>query len=580
MNIISIKRVIVALIAIMCVCLPTPADTLMHQLFHVKDLMNQEKESDALTILRSIENQCLLSDNDSVKVLFNESMGYLLFEGHKYQECIPYLERVPALYEAINIKHRNYLEAYLGLGMAHQRLGHNDVAESFYRQGLLRSVSTPIAAEYQSSFYLNLGNLYKEKGDSLLTTECYKRIDAKQYGSLLDGTAEDLIFEGESLAHELCDRSEYEQALPIYDRLIERAKEIIGTHNDEYVGLLYLKASVLLVHLDRPADAIPIFEEIVDLSDYLVGVNETLLSAIELLSGAYRDVGKSEESIFVFDNLISQIVSRLGTANETYARAIGGKANALSNDLHRYDEAIPLLVEVINMSEILGPNSPSLLNAKELLALNYRESGKHEESLKLYGELLSYYSQDKSRYSKQYSRSLFQNGYVLSSLLKRYQEGLPLLAEVINIERGNPEFIFQIQAWVSYVLGLLDSNQLDKANSLIPQIDELFEMYQGNPTYIHLVMAMYNTIAAELIKSGSYKKGQSILENCMPKGLSLLEASDDIKQSLLHNYGRCLMLGGKYPEAVSYFEQSIAVPSEEGPYPKTVEYLEECKRHL
>ena len=418
MNTPTAKRLIFVLISLLSISLSMVADTLMQQLFHVKDLMNQEKESEALGILRSIENECLSSDNDTIKVLFNESMGYLLFEEHKYEDCVPYFDRVPALYEAINIKSRNYLEAYMGLGMAHQRSGHKDKAESYYRQGLLRSMSTPLATEYQSSFYLNLGDLYKERGDSLLATECYKRIDAMQYDNLLAGNAEDLIEEGELNAIELRKSGDYEQAVAVYDRLIKRCQEILGVHNDRYVRLIYSKGLVLQYNLGRNKEALPLFEEVLSLKGTVGDCYDEILGSYERFLMIYA----SEKNNAVVDSMFPEALS--------YAETHGKQAQLyrlIGNGYYwaeQFSDAVPYYEQYLNFAP--EENGLSFLEIPNMLSVSYIKTNEYVKAELLLNHLITTQAAILDENPK-IEASVFHNYGRALMLSKKYFEALPYL---------------------------------------------------------------------------------------------------------------------------------------------------------
>ena len=167
-----VKELIVLLILCLS-CNQLSAQNLLDSMVNIRRLIDQDEYDEAYIRLQNIEEQCVHSDNDSVKVLFYENMGVIYFERQEYQDAIKYFEPVPCLYEKLNIKDRNYVEAYLALGVSYQHLGNDSIAETYYRTGLLRTESSKHTSQYRSSFYLNLGQLYNERGDTLLATECF-----------------------------------------------------------------------------------------------------------------------------------------------------------------------------------------------------------------------------------------------------------------------------------------------------------------------------------------------------------------------------------------------------------------------
>ena len=169
-------RFFTIIILIVCGVNDLCSQTLWDSLVEVKKLINEDKNDAAEIILNRVEKQCMNTNNDSVNVLFVESKGIILWEKEQYEECIPYFLKAIELYENLHIKAQNYLDAYVAIGYSYGRLKDYDNAERFYRKALLKSVSAQYNEEFRPNVYRNLGDLYKEKGDSILALECYKRV--------------------------------------------------------------------------------------------------------------------------------------------------------------------------------------------------------------------------------------------------------------------------------------------------------------------------------------------------------------------------------------------------------------------
>ncbi len=401
-----IKIIIPILIILVCAStFMVGAQTLMDQLFHVKDLIHQDKEEEALALLNEIESECLHSDNDTILLLFNESKGTILCLNNNFDASIPYMERVPALYESLNIKGVNYIEAYLALGIAYQKRHDYETAERYYRRGLLSSVTIPNSAEYQSSFYLNLGNMYKEQGDSLLAQECFKRIDSKSFGQLIDANSSELIEMSELQALEYRKNGESEKALPIYERLIERTREILGSHNEEYVRLLFNKGMILGVDLGRYNEARPIYKEVIGLAPFLPACDENVLDSFQRYLQILAYNGETDE----LDSMFPDVVDRFRNCQSDYI-SVGMLARMVGNGAYwakRYELAIPYyelylkeaptedgnsFLEIPNMLSVCYIMTDQPIKAKETLAsLLAKQIAAFESNTKIYCTVLHNY---------------------------------------------------------------------------------------------------------------------------------------------------------------------------------------------
>ena len=243
-------RIIGTLIAI-CSDVSVFADTpeLFDQLIKVKQVFQADDNTTAYSILKEIAEECTSSDNDTIKVLYYENQGSLLFFDGKYKESIEYLSKVPVVYEKINIRDINYLEAFLALGIAYQKIKDYQAAERNYRKGLLKSVLINQPEKYRENIYLNLGNLYLEQNDSALAHQCFSRMNANSLGGLVNASLSDdkILDDSELQAIKMREEGNFEGAVEAYDKILSYIKERIGTHNEDYI-----RNSVSYTHLTLP----------------------------------------------------------------------------------------------------------------------------------------------------------------------------------------------------------------------------------------------------------------------------------------------------------------------------------------
>lgn len=351
------------------------------KLFEIRNLIKQEKYIQAQNLLTQIERECMVSENDTIQLLYNESKGQILFSLGNYADCISSFVKASDVYEKFNLKDIDYIESFLMRGVAYQRLGNLIDAERYYRTGLLKTVCIPQAASYQSHFYLNLGDLYKLRGDSILASECYKRIDSNRFGSLIDGNAEDLINEEELRILDLRKEGNFEQALFAYDNLISRVKEVVGTHNEDYARLVYSKGLVLSFNLGCILEAKPLFFEVMGLSPYLDDYDENVLGSRIRYSQALAFEGNEVE----LNQRTTEFINSLSNSPDAtsnlalYYRLVGNGAywgenyNLAISNYEKYlgykiSEPGLSLIEIPNMLSVcyiktdMAPKAVELLN--------------------------------------------------------------------------------------------------------------------------------------------------------------------------------------------------------------------------
>lgn len=262
-------------------------------LISVKNLIREDCDVEADSILNLIENKCINNDNDSIKVLFYESKGIILWGKMKYKECIPFFLKTIGLYESLNIKAQNYLDAFVAIGYSYGRLGNYDNAERYYRKALLKSVAATHSEEFRPSVYKNLGNLYLEKGDTLLAQECYKRSSVKDVESFDFMNMNYMEWETAqwNQVSLLVNEKQYEEAANFYVNFIKRIKEEKGVKYEAYLLAVYSRAILLSRYVNNIDNAIPLFEELVNLSDSIGAPNESICGAYCNLALCYSQKG-------------------------------------------------------------------------------------------------------------------------------------------------------------------------------------------------------------------------------------------------------------------------------------------------
>lgn len=343
------------------------------KLLNIKDLIRQENYTQARDLLIQIEEECLMSDNDTIQLLYNESIGQISFSLGNYIDCIPSFIKSSEIYEKINLKDIDYIESFLLRGIANQRLGNLKEAENNYRTGLLKIVCIPQATSYQSHFYLNLGDLYKLRGDSLLAAECYKRIDSNRFGSLIDGNSTDLINEEELRILDLRKEGDFEKALYAYDNLISRVREVVGTHNEYYARIVYSKGLVLSFNLGQISEAKPLFLEVIELSPFLDKYDENVISSIIRYAQALAYEGNEDElNQRAPENINFLSHSPNATSNlALYYRLVGNGAYWNANykiAIPNYEKYLECKISEPGLSSIEIPNMLSVCYIKTDLA--------------------------------------------------------------------------------------------------------------------------------------------------------------------------------------------------------------------
>lgn len=406
------------------------AQVFLKQMIEVKELINQDSISidDAYKILVTAEDKYIKTANDSSLVLFYENMGYVKYERKEYSEALKYYEHVPQLYERLNIKDRSYIESFLFLGVVNKLLGNDSIAERYYRTGLLRTWGANNSALYRSSFYLNLGQLYKKRGDSILARDCFENIDPRAYNSLLD--AEHFTMDGELQAFEMREKGEYEQSLPVYDRLIKKVKETIGTNNEIYNRILYQKALVLSFNLKRNREAKPLFKELFekqkDLPEYSEDVSYCASQYLQI--AAYE--GDSLEVDSIFSSALSYVAKSKNDTTVCKLYRLVGNGYYYGG---KYSRAISYYEKYLSLG--LKERGLSYLEIPNMLAVCYLLTNSQEKARTLLSGLINKYKDDIEK-NTTLKIQIFHNYGRALMLCRKYKDAVNYLSIANQIYKG------------------------------------------------------------------------------------------------------------------------------------------------
>ena len=308
-------RFLISIIILVCSVNYISAQTLWDSFFEVKKLMKDNKVDEAEFILNKIENQCTHSENDTLQVLFSESKGHILFSRNEYEKCIPHFLYVIDLYDKLHFKHQNYLDAFLLIGYSYGRLQDYDNAEKYYRKALLKSVAIESNKEFRPQIYKNLGNLYMEKGDSLLAQECFKRVSVEDVDRF-DFMSLNYIEWETKYWNEISaflDAEKYQEAADKCSEMIQGIEKNKGK-NETYIFVVYTHANILSRFLNKYDEAKPLYEEIIEWGKNKSNENENVCGAYCNLALYYAVNG----DFFHADSIIDEGIPYLTKANNEY----------------------------------------------------------------------------------------------------------------------------------------------------------------------------------------------------------------------------------------------------------------------
>lgn len=388
-----LKRHMIAKVIAVCLCclwgIQAQAQSLADSLVNAQTLLLDNHDEEADSLLAVLNERCLNSGDDTAKILYYDIMGYLMMKRKNYTEAITYFQQIPLLSETSNLKSIGYLSSFLLLGMCYQCLRQDSLAEKYYRAGLLKTLVFDKHASIVSSFYLNLGQLYEDQGDTLLARMCYDSIDPKQYFYLQDAKAGFLYADGETQAIDLRKNGQFEQCLPIYDRLLAKVKELIGTRNEDYAQLLYSKGLVLDFNLGRTQEAKPLFKELFDMRDSLSQFDIDILEGTALYLKILAEASDTMQVDSLFPIALDYALSSSDERNISQLYRLVGNGFYWG---HHYLRAIPYYEKYVTFEQ--RESGLSYLEIPNMLGVCYLNTGQHDKAKTLLANLIATYKGD------------------------------------------------------------------------------------------------------------------------------------------------------------------------------------------
>lgn len=183
---------------------------------------------------------------------------------------------------------------------------------------------------------------------------------------------------------------DFAAALPLAETVFEGMTARVGrSHRDALAAADNL--ALVRLALGRPEQAIPVFEESLELERQGTGARDPLGEFITQcnLASAYLDVGQAPKAIKLWQTSLRGMTRELGAEHTLTLRSMNGLASGY-RAAGRLADATPLWEAALAASrKRLGPDHADTLLAMGNLAFGYEGSGRGDEALALWREALA-----------------------------------------------------------------------------------------------------------------------------------------------------------------------------------------------
>ena len=169
---------------------------------------------------------------------------------------------------------------------------------------------------------------------------------------------------------------------------VTQACDALGPHHPDALASRHSLAGAYR-EAGRLDKAIALYEQTLEDSIRVLGTDHpsTLTSRLNL-AGAYREAGRLDEAIALYEQVFSGRSRVLGPDHPSTLTARLNLAGAY-REAGRFDEAITLKKQILaDAMRIMGPDSPGTSAARNNLAATYRDAGRLDEAITLYKQNL------------------------------------------------------------------------------------------------------------------------------------------------------------------------------------------------
>ncbi len=279
------------------------------------------------------------------------------------------------------------------------------------------------------------------------------------------------------------------------------------------------------------------------------------LASRNSLAGAYRDAGRLDKAIALYEQTLEDSIRVLGTDHPSTLTSRLNLASAY-RDAGRLGAAIPLYEQVFSgRSRVLGPDHRSTLTARDELAGAYREAGRFDEAITLKKQILA----DAMRMGPDSSgasaarlnlAATYRGAGRLDEAITLYQENLDNVTRTLGLDH------LETLASRHRLAGAhRDAGRLDEAITLFEQNLTDFTRVLG-PDHPH-TLSSRGTLAGIYRDAGRLHEAIALFEQNLEDRTRTLGLDHPETLASRHSLAGAYRDAGRLDEAIPLFEQNL-----------------------
>ena len=280
------------------------------------------------------------------------------------------------------------------------------------------------------------------------------------------------------------------------------------------------------------------------------------LASRNSLAGAYRDAGRLDKAIILYEQNLEESVRVLGTDHPSTLTSRFNLAGAYRAS-GRLEEAITLYEQVFSgRSRVLGPDERSTLTVRDDLAATYWEAGRFDEAITLKKQILA----DAMRIMDPDSSG---TSAVRLSLAATYRDA-GRLDEAVNMLKQNLDDVARIMgpnhpdtftARHSLACAYRDAGRLEEAIALYKENLEEFTRLAG-PDHPH-TLSSRSTLAGAYQAAGRLDEAIPLFEQNLDDVARTLGLDHPETLALRHSHACAYRDAGRLDDAIPLLEQNL-----------------------
>lgn len=275
-----------------------------------------------------------------------------------------------------------------------------------------------------------------------------------------------------NLCHVYSGLGQYTKSLPLAELILKLRLE--ATPDDDGTLFAMNDAALAYSRMDRPLEAIPLFEEAHrKLVERFGKTHPESLICLGNLADAYRKAGQQEKGLETQQQVVAGRMEKLGEDHPQTLYARNNLALSMQN-LERYDEAAATFSDVlIRLTKRFGDSHPEPLITKINLANCYLDLKEEAKAIPLFEEALATAKQDPIKlasrlvYAARTYGGIYYNKREYGKAIEIYRQAEEPLAKT---KGAPPQLLFEIRSYLGNALR--ESGELDQAIALLESVQK------------------------------------------------------------------------------------------------------------